>query len=93
MAKNFCGSTALNVLCEQYREDNPIDLVQLLIDGDIDVNAKDFDGWTALYCMCQFYYTQRILLAHLRVRLLIDKGAEDIVDGLTAPNRHCPAVD
>jgi len=53
-AKNTSGLTPLHYLCQRYKNDNLIDIVQLLIENGAEVNAKDNYGWTPLSLLCRF---------------------------------------
>ena len=51
----FFGSTVLHLLCQNYEEDDLIDLVRSLINKGANVNALDDNGASALHKLCQHY--------------------------------------
>lgn len=62
---NKDGMNALHLLCHSalYRRDNLRELIQLLINNGININAQDKDGFNALHhilCSCRNYNIDRV---------------------------------
>jgi ankyrin repeat protein len=62
---NKDGMNALHLLCHSasYRRDNLRELIQLLINNRININAQDKDGFNALHhilCSCRNYKIDRV---------------------------------
>jgi ankyrin repeat protein len=58
-------------LCQNYKNENLIDIVQLFIENGIDVNWKNRAGWNALLFLCKNYVNDNLIEI---VRLLIEHG-------------------
>ena len=67
------GGSALYSLFSKYCKDSLLDVVQVLLDAGVDVNAKCQGGSSALLALCSNYDDHPDLLAV--IRLLIAKGA------------------
>ena len=44
-----------------YNQDNLIEIAKLLIEKDVDINAEQSDGWTALHLLCGFYTRRQLV--------------------------------
>jgi ankyrin repeat protein len=58
-------------LCQNYKNENLIDIVRILIQNGIDVNWKNKAGWNALLFLCKNYVNDNLIEI---VRLLIEHG-------------------
>ena len=72
-----------------YTHDNLKEVAQLLIENGTDVNAKNFEGWTALQLMCRYYIHDNLIEL---IQLMIQHGADVTVklsDGWTVLHQLC----
>ncbi|EFX70950.1 hypothetical protein DAPPUDRAFT_327678 [Daphnia pulex] len=71
------GGNALLLVCNCYKKENLIDIVQFLVEKNIDINCKDDKGCNALHLVC-FNSPKPLLndLVRLLVQHLIDKEAK-----------------
>ena len=61
-AVNHNGINALMALCSNYKHDNIIDIVRLLVENGININATSDDmGWNALVTLCYNYRGKNLL--------------------------------
>jgi ankyrin repeat protein len=80
------GGNALTLVCNCYKKENLIDIVQLLVEKNIDINCKDDKGCNAFHLVC-FHSPKPLLndLVRLLVQHQIDKEAKHFVVRLHVP--------
>ena len=65
--------TPLHLLCENYKNDNLIEIVKLLIEKGAKVDEQSLVGVTPLYLVCQHFQSENLVDI---IQLLIENGAK-----------------
>lgn len=77
-------------LIHLYKHDNLSDIVQLLLENDVDTNARDKDGSTLLHQLCKYYKGGNRPMTDI-IQILINKGAD--VNAKTNRFGHTPLLN
>ena len=68
----------------------PCDIIQLLIDHGADINARDFNGNTALHIACKDYHMKKESILNTLIHLGADVNLQNSLGQTCLHIFHCP---